>query len=424
MNEKLKIGSLSAFACNVALPYLEMSDEKSNNGAIVRVGVLGGGQLGRMMAFAAHKMGIQLSILDPLGPESPAGQVAHNTVTGSFRDVEAIKELIRSKNIQVLTMEIEHVHAAGLDQLAGELGIRVFPSGACVELIQDKYLQKKRYIEAGLSTANSVVLVDNSVDEVKEIVKNFGGSYPVMLKNRRMAYDGRGNFLVRKESEIGTALAELSKSEGGLYAEQFVDFEKEIAVMAYRGPDGKYGAYPVVETIQKDNICHITVMPSGYSAEVEATAQQLARKVVEAVDGVGIFGVEMFVTKSGEVLINEAAPRPHNSGHYTMEACYVDQFEQHLRMVTGLAAGDSSPKAKHAIMINILGDGAKDDESGMGLMGRMRSALQVPGTSMHWYGKEGNKKGRKLGHMTIVAQTPEDIQTRVETVKSILKGSK
>jgi phosphoribosylaminoimidazole carboxylase len=367
------------------------------------LGVLGGGQLGRMLALAAHRLGLAMVVLDPLGQHSPAGQVTC-VVQGHYADPTSVQEFAAS--VPLVTYEIEHV-----DVSVGGLG-HARPGAEVIKVVQDKLEQKRRLIGAGVETTRVVEILQD--DRVREL-----GGFPVMVKSRRMAYDGKGNFLVRDEEQMQEAMQVLA---GELYAEEFVEFQKEVAVMVFRGIDGKVGCFPVVETIQRNNVCDMTIMPSGLEKHVEENVVQVAMRAVECLgnEAVGIFGVEMFVTKKGKVLVNEIAPRPHNSGHYTIEACFTDQFEQHLRMVLGLAPGDSRAKVPFAAMINVLGDGNSNDPTGVQILQRMRSTLQVQGASMHWYGKSGNKAGRKLGHVTILAESKPELDRKIRIVREML----
>jgi phosphoribosylaminoimidazole carboxylase len=371
-----------------------------------------------MMAFAAHRMGISLSVLDPQGSQSPAGQVT-SSQQGHYSDPADIKHFAQATS--ALTYEIEHVDTTHIP------AHKALPHPNIIALVQDKLAQKLTYIQHGIHTAPVREIPQSTADPAQfllnHVLPELGGTFPIMLKNRRMAYDGKGNFLVRRREQLETAIAELGKSsKGGIYAEQFIEFAKEVAVMVYRSKSGEIGCYPVVETIQRDNICDKTILPSGLDAATEKRIIDLSKRVVECLgDGaVGIFGVEMFVTAQGDVLVNEIAPRPHNSGHYTIEACYTDQFEQHLRMILGIPAGDSRARVGHAVMINVLGDGVSGDPSGAQILSRMRMVLGVSGASMHWYGKSGNKLGRKLGHVTVVANSAEELAVRCELVDKIL----
>ncbi|CAN0222162.1 unnamed protein product, partial [Discosporangium mesarthrocarpum] len=365
------------------------------------VGVLGGGQLGRMMAEAGCRLGIKLAVLDPLGKASPAGQVAELAVEGSFRDAAKIDEL--TDLCDVLTVEIEHVDCTVLASLE-KRGVDVQPSSKTISTIQDKFAQKEHFKQHGVRMPR--YMDTPTVVSVREAGKVFG--YPLMLKAKRMAYDGRGNAAVHSESEVEGAFAKLGG--GGLYVEEWVDFKKELAIMVVRGKDGKVSCYPVVDTVQRDNICHTTFAPAKVTLEAAAAAEEVAQVAVGSLWGAGVFGVELFLCAGGEILLNEIAPRPHNSGHYTYEACECDQFENHLRAVLGLPLGGTAMRVGASLMLNVLGEAGLSMEE---LRRQMAGALDIPGAAVHWYGKGEARAGRKMAHITFCAPSLEDIWRRV-----------
>ncbi|KAH0536920.1 hypothetical protein FGG08_006258 [Glutinoglossum americanum] len=412
------------------------------------IGILGGGQLGRMLTEAAHRMNLKIAILD--SEDAPAKQInARNPhVCGSFTDPSAVRELARQCDI--LTVEIEHVNTEVLEEIA-ELGVevtqdgrvtrrkvKVQPNWRTIRIIQDKYLQKQHLHSLGVSTAESVALSSNSAEAVADAGRTLG--YPLMLKSRIQAYDGRGNFPVRSPSDIPTALQALG--ERPLYAEKWIEFAREVAVMVVKTENGSSGgdddawkrntlAYPVVETIHEDSICKLVYAPSLHTPPVSAQytrdAEAMARRAVAGFWGMGIFGVEMFLTDKSELLINEIAPRPHNSGHYTIEACQVSQYDAHLRAIlelpfpSGSSDGGSavlqsawSPAIRlksniAAVMLNILGGSRPDSHIPI-----CRKALETQGATLHLYGKDKSRPGRKMGHITVIAETPHGAQKLVE----------
>lgn len=391
--------------------------------SVDRVGVLGGGQLGRMMSFPAHRLGLSLTFLDPAGELSPAGQTANSdrSIKGSFRDAGSVKKL--SERVDIITAEIEHVNTSILEKIELEQGAVVQPCSATISLIQDKFQQKVFFQKHGIPMARFMEV--KCMDDVKKAVEEFGSGYPIMLKNKRLAYDGKGNALITCESDIETSFKTLYENggqEGGMYVEEFYNFVAEIAVLVFQSRDGSIGSYPMVETIQKNSICHMTLYPIRHECakEVELKAKELAQKIVSCLTGAGVFGVELFLSKNGDIVFNEIAPRPHNSAHYTIEACVTDQFEQHLRAITGISLGDPSLKVPAVCMMNVLGDGTG---SCLILKERMRNSLKIPGCSMHWYGKEENKTGRKMGHLTIIADNPKHLYQKIEAVEFILSGN-
>lgn len=346
--------------------------------------------------------------LDPKGTASPAGQVCAEAHKGSFNDSDAVYKLAMDGPCDVVTVEIEHISTDGLKKLEDEGKVAVQPSSTSLALIQDKYRQKVFLNEHKIPLGDYVKV--SSLAELKAVGGKFG--FPFMLKTRRLAYDGRGNAVVRSEDTLEEAFASLGGAGDGeaLYAERWVEFTKELAVMVARSSTGEVKCYPVVETVQRDNICHTVTAPARVSEDVATAAQKIASDTIQAFSGAGIFGVEMFWVEGADtpVLLNEIAPRPHNSGHYTMEACVTDQFEQHLRAVLGMPLGDTSMRVGCAVMVNILGEG--DMQSTCDLSGTNR-ALAMPGAAVHWYGKDGCKKGRKVGHLTITANDFETLDS-------------
>jgi phosphoribosylaminoimidazole carboxylase len=236
-------------------------------------------------------------------------------------------------------------------------------------------------------------------------LQDFG--YPLMLKSRRLAYDGRGNAVVQSAEGVAAAWAQLAP-KGGLYAEKWVPFRRELAVIVARGADGSCVGYDAVETIQKNNICHVVVAPAQVPGDVLARAREVAQRAVSHFTGAGVYGVELFELADGAILLNEMAPRVHNSGHHTIEACHTSQFEQHIRAVAGLPLGDPSMRVGAAVMVNVLGTGAAPEDA-QRTWAICQRALATPGASVHWYGKAGTTLGRKVGHVTVTGQWMPDV---------------
>lgn len=363
------------------------------------IGILGGGQLGRMIVEAAHRLNIKTVILD--APNTPAKQInaLDDHVDGSFNDEKSIIQL--AKKCDVLTVEIEHVDADALERVKNEMGIEIYPLPKTIKLIQDKYLQKEHLIEHGINVTESVPILSNDVASLKKIGEDFG--YPFMLKSRTLAYDGRGNYVVRSEEGISEAIEFLK--DRPLYAEKWCMFTKELAVMVVRSVEGEVFAYPTVETVHKDNICHVVYAPARVNDSIAKKASILAENAVKTLPGCGIFGVEMFLLSNNELLVNEIAPRPHNSGHYTIDACVTSQFEAHVRAVVGLPMPKnftrfSTPSTK-AIMYNVLGADEPNKE-----LESCRRALETPNASVYLYGKTTRPK-RKMGHINIISSSME-----------------
>ncbi|QDZ23412.1 N5-carboxyaminoimidazole ribonucleotide synthase [Chloropicon primus] len=377
------------------------------------IGVLGGGQLGRMFALAAARLGVKVLVLDPTDP-APAA-VAAGQVKGSFRDEDAILEF--AKKVDVLTVEIEHINTEALQKVA-EAGADVQPTPRTLRIIQDKYAQKEHLREFGVPLP-PYMRVGLSEESMKEVADTLG--YPMMLKSRYLAYDGRGNYVVEDEEDFAAGVKALTENldedqkENGLYAEGWVPFVKELAVMVARGREGEVVTYPVVETHHKDSILSELECPANIPEETQKRAREVARLAVSKFEGAGVFGVELFLLQDGRVLLNEIAPRPHNSGHYTIEACVTSQYEQHVRAVLGWPLGDTSLTCGGSSMINILGEASGEEgaEIANNLIGR---SLPVPGAYPHWYGKEGVKPGRKIGHITITGTSLLDAVSKKDRI--------
>ena len=373
-----------------------------------RVGVLGGGQLGRMMAQDASRLGIQLLVLDPQ-PACPAALVGAQQVVGHFNSAAEVTRL--AEQVDVLTMEIEHVNVAALDEVE-KAGVAVQPSADTIRIIQDKYRQKVHLQKDG--AAVGPFMDCSTLDDCKEAGRLYG--YPYMLKSKREAYDGKGNAVVNSEADLPAALSALRQTDPfalQLYAEKWISFSQELAVMVARDLNGQCLAYPCVSTTQQDNICHTVYAPArNLSPATARAAEQLAVQAISSFTGAGVYGVEMFLVGQNELLLNEIAPRPHNSGHYTIEACYTSQFEQHIRCVTGLPLGSVRMRVGAAVMINVLGCGNEEADVERSWL-PCRAALSVEGAHVHWYGKQGVRKGRKLGHITFEGAHAEEVDARV-----------
>ncbi len=366
------------------------------------VGVLGGGQLGRLLALAAYDLGMQIAVLDP-DRNAPAGQVASRQVFGNFRDPERIREL--AEGCDVLTVEIEHVSVDTLDALADQ-GLAVHPAPETLRVIQDKLQQKRHLTQHGVPVAPFYDVPDERT--LYTVAERAG--FPLLLKSRRLAYDGRGNVVVDSPDELPAAIEALGGLDRGLYIEQLVPFERELAVMVARGRDGTLADYPVVETIHRDNILHRVIAPAPVSPVLQQAARAIAREAVASLTGAGIFGVELFQLTDGTVLVNEIAPRPHNSGHYTIEACTTSQFAQHLRAILGLPLGNTTMRVGAAAMVNVLGSG---DGLWEETLRPIERALHIPGATVHWYGKSDVRAQRKMGHITVTAASHAELAARL-----------
>ncbi|KAF2211268.1 hypothetical protein CERZMDRAFT_112711 [Cercospora zeae-maydis SCOH1-5] len=377
------------------------------------VGVLGGGQLGRMLAEAANLLEIKVNFLDAAG--SSAKQVSGHDghVEGSFKDKHAIQEL--AKKSDVITVEIEHVDTEMLKEISDTVDVQ--PSWQTIRTIQDKYVQKLHLEKNGVATAQSQALSAPTMDEMDRVGSELG--LPFMLKSRRDAYDGRGNFAVKTNTDFTEALDALSKNKD-LYAEKWCNFKMELAVMVVKTKD-EVLSFPTVETIHEDSICKLTYCPArGVSTEIDKKAQALARQAVACFWGKGVFGVEMFLTKNSDLLINEIAPRPHNSGHYTIEGCPVSQYEAHLRAILDLPLQQEDLQLREpSIMLNILGGETPDSHLLIA-----RAALRYRRTKIHLYGKGQARKGRKMGHITVCAPTMQEAEQIIQPMIDLVDAGK
>lgn len=372
---------------------------------MTKVGIIGGGQLGQMMTQASAKLGLEITVLDP-GENPPAVQVGAGQIKGDLHDSEKIKEL--AKNSDYLTWEIEHINTEILEELEKE-GTKVNPSPKTLARIKDKFLQKEYLEENGIPTA-PFRKVENE-QEVETAARVLG--FPLLLKTRFGGYDGRGNHVIHNVDEINEAFEKLGREY--LYVEGFVEFEKELSVIAVRDIKGSIKTYPVVETIHENNILQVVLAPAPISSEQSKQADDFARRVLEHLGGAGVFGIEMFLTKGGEIMVNEIAPRVHNSGHFTIEACQTSQFENQLRAVSEMELGDTSMKVGAAVMINILGE-----RNGLSEVSGVEEAERLGNVFVHIYGKKDVKPERKMGHLTVVGDNMEEVLERANKAKSLI----
>jgi 5-(carboxyamino)imidazole ribonucleotide synthase len=358
-----------------------------------RLGIVGGGQLAKMTALAGLQLGCDVVVLER-NNYSPAANLASHSIVGDWDNPEALLKL--ASQVDVVTLENEFVDAGSLRALE-EAGYPLYPTARSIALVQDKYVQKQTLAAAGLPVPRFAAAAD--LAEVEQAGTTLG--WPLLLKARRNAYDGKGNVTLHSAADAAAAWTKLGGDQGReLFVEEFCHFSAELAVIVTRGRDGASVSYPVVETVQRDHVCHIVKAPAPVPVEVAARAAEVARQAVAAVGAVGSFGVEMFHTRSGGIVVNELAPRVHNSGHYTIEACLCSQFENHVRAVLGLPLGSTAMVAHAAVMVNLLGT-AKAAGHPHGL----ERALAVPGAHVHIYGKAMSGVGRKMGHVTALGAT-------------------
>lgn len=357
----------------------------------MRVGILGGGQLARMTVAAAIGLGIDIAIFER-DADSPAGRLTTHEVVGPWED-PALRARFAAL-CDVITLESEFVDPAILADFES-LGVPVRPGAATLALVGDKLRQKECFADAGLPLPAFRAV--ESPEDALRVAGEWG--WPLVLKARRLSYDGYGNATVRGPEEVAAAWARLGAPGRALYAEAWVPFRRELAVMVARSVSGAVAAYPVVETVQAADahICRVVRAPAAVSSEVAVEATAIARRAVEAVGAVGVVGVELFEREDGTILLNEIAPRPHNSGHYTIEGCVASQFENHLRAVLDWPLGLTDLVAPAAVMVNVLG---QTDTAIPPTPTGFPDALTIPGAHIHLYGKRRSRPGRKMGHVT------------------------
>lgn len=361
------------------------------------IGILGGGQLARMTAIAAFNLGMKVHVMENYA-NSPAGQIAHREVVADPSDHVALLHF--ASNCDVITLESEFIEESHL-MVIERAGFVLRPRAASVAKIQDKLIQKGTFNDAGIPVAAFRAVAD--YNQAEDFGKEFG--YPFVLKSRRNGYDGYGNATIHKPDDIPSGWEKITKGNLNreLYCEAFVPFVKELAVMVARGINGETVLYPVVETVQENHICRTVIVPAHVGEPATTLARDYARHAIEVIDGIGIFGVELFLTADGEVIVNEIAPRPHNSGHYTIEGCVTSQFENHIRAVMGWPLGSTDLRAPGVAMVNILGQ-----HNGSGAVANYEELLAIPNIHLHIYGKERSRRGRKMGHITVLSNSADE----------------
>ena len=367
-----------------------------------RLGIIGGGQLGMMITEAAKNLSEYISEITVLDPTEncPAAQAGAKQIVGDFKDELAILKLAEQSDI--ITYEIE----SGNTDVLSKLNAEIEPSPSTLGIIQDKFLQKTFLSENELPVSQFYEI--RSLDDLREKIKELG--LPVLLKSRRDAYDGRGNFKITLPDEIEKAYQHFDGKS--LMVEKFVNFKMEVSVIAARNTKGGIAAYPLVENIHENNILKMTIAPARVSDDVIKDASEIARKTMEVLKGAGVFGIEMFIDQDDEILINEIAPRVHNSGHHTLQSCKTSQFEQHLRAILGLELG-STELVHKTVMCNILGHD--------GFEGKYKPVqLEKDSAYLKMYGKSISKPQRKLGHFNVVdLSDSKDISELLEMAAKI-----
>ncbi len=360
------------------------------------LGLLGGGQLAKMTAQEAYRMGLRVAVIEH-GADSPAGMMTKKEFPGGWKNSEDLEAFIQASDI--ITLENEFIDPEILDVIAERR--LVFPTPDTMRLVQDKFIQKQTFSAAGIPTPHFAEIT------TKQDLIDFGAKhgYPFVAKTRKFGYDGYGNATIKRETEIDMVWRRFMEGEDPrpLLAESFVTFTKELAVMVARNKRGEIAVYPCVQTIQQGHICVTVLAPAPIEIELQKRAQDIAVACVETINGVGVFGIEMFLTTTDEIVFNEIAPRPHNSGHYTIEACHTSQFENCLRAVTNLPLGSAAMRVPAACMINLLGE-----RTGSGIPDSVLEMLKVDDVALHLYGKKDVRMGRKMGHLTATGATVDE----------------
>ena len=365
-----------------------------------KLGILGGGQLGRMFIQEAINYNIHVSILDPAS-NAPCADSAHDFVIGDFNDFDTVLNF--GRNMDVVTIEIEHVNVTALYELE-RLGVKVFPQPKVIELIQDKGLQKEFYQTKNIASS-SYQLIDREVT---------ADDLPIVQKLRKGGYDGRGVVVLKEENDLASSF-----KNAPTVLEKLVDIQKEISVIVARNEAGEIKTFPTVELEfnSEVNLVEFIFSPASVSEKVESEAQGLAKAIADKLDIVGLLAVEMFLTKTGKVLVNEIAPRTHNSGHQSIEGNITSQFEQHLRSIINLPLGDTSI-TQPSVMVNLLGE---PNMSGSVIYEGIEELLATPGAYLHLYGKSSTKPFRKMGHFTVLNPQLNEAKIVARRLKNVVK---
>ncbi|MEP7147078.1 MAG: 5-(carboxyamino)imidazole ribonucleotide synthase [bacterium] len=365
----------------------------------MKIGILGGGQLARMIIEECNKYGFEFHVLTK-EQNSPAGQITKYETIGDWKDEECLKKF--SEDCDILTLENEFIGYQKI-RLLEDAGKKVFPDSQIMELIQDKLIQKKTLEKINVPVAKFCEV--RTTNDITEFAMEHG--YPVILKSRTMGYDGKGNHLINSDDEVKEAFENLSQ-RGKLMCESFVNFDKEIATQVTRNISGEIKIYPIVETIQKDHICNLVIASKNQFEKVKEKAGEIATKIVTELNYSGTMGIEMFLLHD-EILVNELAPRVHNSGHYTIEGCYTSQFDNHIRAIINFPLGSPELRVDNSVMINIIGE-----RNGDAKLQNSEKVLSKEKAYLHIYGKKEVRTGRKMGHITVLGS---DLHSKIELAK-------
>ena len=371
-----------------------------------RVGVIGGGQLAWMMGAAAPDLDIELIVQTP-NQDDPATSRANEVILAAVDDPEATAKL--ATRCDVITFENEFIDLKALQKLAAQ-GVCFCPRLDTLAPLLDKYKQRSYLQAIGLAVPQFTINLSP-----QDIALNYG--FPVVLKARRHGYDGQGTFIIKDDRALAALAQRIPIGE--LLVEEFIPFERELAIIAARNSSGEIAVYPVTETYQKNQVCHWTITPANVDEAVAASIQAIAYNILDKLEVIGVLGIEFFLTADNRVLVNEIAPRTHNSGHYTLDGCHTSQFAMQLRAVTNLPLGDTDLKSAGALMVNLLGYEKSESE----YLAKRDRIREIPHSFVHWYGK-ASRPGRKLGHVTILLEQTELTQAKelINQVQSIWYG--
>jgi 5-(carboxyamino)imidazole ribonucleotide synthase len=384
---------------------------------IKRVGVIGGGQLAWMMAGAAESLGIELVIQTPHTTD-PAVAIASETILAPIDDAAATAEL--ASRCDVITFENEFINLDALMPLAQQ-GVCFRPRLEALAPLLDKYHQRCYLEDIGLPQPQFMTLEGELGDEKLLHSESFGQplnlnelDFPLVLKARRHGYDGQGTFIIKDSSSLQETWKQLGYKP--VLLEEFIPFDRELAVIAARSVTGEVVVYPVVETQQEEQVCHRVIVPAEINQDIVEEIEAIARTLLNSLQAVGVFGIELFLTTSGKVLVNEVSPRTHNSGHFTLDACETSQFEQQLRAVTGLPLGSPALNCDGALMVNLLGYEYSQDD----YLDKRQKLASLAQEFCHWYGKTESRPGRKLGHVTVLFDSQQ--QFRVQAIANEIQS--
>lgn len=376
---------------------------------VKRVGVIGGGQLAAMMATAAQKLGIELVVQTP-NASDPAAFVANQTIFAALDDVAATTKL--ANLCDVITFENEFINLDALIPLA-QKGVCFRPKLEVLSPILDKYHQRCYLRDLGLPVPKFIVWEKNTPESpnLQMPASKQPLGFPVVMKARRHGYDGQGTLIIKKASDLESNWQRWGYPS--VLLEEFIPFERELAVIAARFNSGEIVIYPIVETQQENQVCRRVLVPSFLESQVKEEIEALARKLLESLKVVGLFAIELFLTREGKVIVNEIAPRTHNSGHFSIDACFTSQFEMHLRAICEYPIGNPALNCAGAVMVNLLGFEYSQDD----YQKKRQQLAEIPGAHVHWYGKAESRPGRKLGHVTVLLfENGENLRAQAEAL--------